>query len=118
MTKRRRGPLLAGPTGKLRARRRGHLAKGNTKVGPTIFTFSLPAALTCPGATPTCLAACYARRNRYKFGSVRSRLLANWAASREPYFAEQMIREFTERPARDVRIHIIGDIYELPYVRR
>jgi hypothetical protein len=92
--------------------------RGNTKVGDTIFTFSLPAALTCPGATPTCLSACYARRNRYRFGGVRARLLANWAASREPFFAETMIREITERQARVVRIHSSGDFYDLSYIRR
>jgi hypothetical protein len=118
MTHERNGRLLGRPTGKLRRRRQRHLMKGNTKVGDTIFTFSLPAALTCPGATSTCLTACYARRNRYKFGSVRARLLANWAASREPFFAEQMIQEITERQARVVRIHSSGDFYDLSYVRR
>jgi hypothetical protein len=120
MTLRGNGHLLGQPTGKLRRRRRRqpHLIRGNTKVGDTIFTFSLPAALTCPGATPTCLASCYARRNRYKFGSVRARLLANWAASREPFFAEQLIREITERQAQVVRIHSSGDFYGLTYIRR
>jgi hypothetical protein len=83
-----------------------------------IHTFSLPAALTCPGATPTCLAHCYARTHRYRAGAVRARLLANWAASKEPFFAETMIAEIRRRRVRVVRIHPSGDFYDLTYIRR
>jgi hypothetical protein len=112
------GNLLRPPAGKLRRRRERRLVQGNEKVGQHIFVFSLPAALTCPGATPTCLAHCYARRNRYRFGSVRASLLKNWAASKEPFFAEKLIAEIRERQARVVRIHSSGDFYDLSYIRR
>jgi hypothetical protein len=118
MTHREEDRLLGRPTGKLRRRRRKHLMKGNTKVGSLIFTFSLPAALTCPGATPVCLDQCYARKYRYKFSSVQARLLANWAATREPFFAEEMIAEVHDRQARVVRIHSSGDLYSVTYIRR
>jgi hypothetical protein len=112
------GHLLRPPAGKLRRRRERRLVQGNEKVGQHIFVFSLPAALTCPGATPTCLANCYARRNRYRFGGVRASLLKNWAASLDPFFAEKLIAEIRERQARVVRIHASGDFYDLTYIRR
>jgi hypothetical protein len=112
------GHFLRRPTGKLRRRRERRLVQGNTKVGPNIFVFSLPAALTCPGATPACLSGCYARRGRYRFGGVRASLLKNWAASKDPFFAEKLIAEIRERHAQVVRIHSSGDFYDLTYIRR
>jgi Gene product 88 len=117
MTHRADGHLLGPPTGKLRKRRRGHLVRGNSKVGSLIYTFSLPAVLSCPGASQTCLSSCYARRNRYRFGSVQARLLANWAASRDPFFAEKLIAEVRARQAQVVRLHPSGDLYSLSYIR-
>jgi Gene product 88 len=117
MTHRNRGHLLGPPTEKLRRRRRTNLMQGNSKVGPTIFTFSLPAALTCPGSSSVCLGKCYALRGHYHFDSVRARLLANWAASKEPFFAEQMIREIVERQVQVLRLHPSGDLYSPKYIR-
>ena len=37
------------------------LGNGNMKIG-AVPTFSLPARLTCPGASPWCLSHCYALR--------------------------------------------------------
>jgi hypothetical protein len=112
------GHLLRPPTGKLRRRSGRPLMQCGDSLGPDILAFSVPAALTCPGATPTCPANCYARRNRYRFGSVRASLLKAWAASLDPFFAEKLIAEIRERQARVVRIHSAGDFYDLSYIRR
>jgi hypothetical protein len=108
--------LLRKPTGKLRQRPRQHLTRGTEKTGPMIFTFNLPAVLTCPGMSAAC-ASCYARRNRWVFSNVQKALHRNWQASREPFFAERMVREIVRRQAQVVRIHSSGDFYDLPYIR-
>jgi hypothetical protein len=112
--------LLGKPTGKLGKRPRHqhhHLTRGNEKTGHTIFTFNLPAVLTCPGMSAAC-ASCYARRNRWIFSNVQKALHRNWQASRESFFAERMIREIQRRQAQVVRIHSSGDFYDLAYIRK
>jgi hypothetical protein len=110
--------LLGRPTTKLRRPRpERHLTRGNDKVGPDVFTFNLPAVLTCPGMSAAC-EACYARRGRWGFDTVQEALARNWEASREPFFAERMIREIRQRRARVVRVHCSGDFYDLAYVRK
>jgi len=46
------------------------LGNGNTKIG-AVPTFSLPARLTCPGASPWCLNHCYALRVERLWPSCR-----------------------------------------------
>jgi hypothetical protein len=109
--------LLGQPTGKLRRRHRRHLTRGNSKVGPGIFTFNLPAVLTCPGMSAAC-ESCYARRGYWPFANVQATLHRNLQASQDPFFAEHLIREIRQRQARVVRIHCSGDFYDLTYIRR
>jgi hypothetical protein len=109
--------LLGRPTGKLRRRPVRHLTKGNTKTGDTIFTFNLPAVLTCPGMSEGC-DSCYARRGRWGFATVQAALHRNWNASQDPGFGEWMTREVRRRKANVVRIHSSGDFYDVAYVRQ
>src|SRR5262249_36268934 len=61
--------------------------------------------------------SCYARRGRWGFPQVQAALRRNWEASRDPFFAERMIREVRSRRVRVVRIHASGDFYSVPYIR-
>jgi hypothetical protein len=92
------------------------LQQGNTKLGEGIYTFSLPAIATCPGASPTCRKECYALRGRFIFRRRAYRL--NLAASREEGFATRMVGEIRRRWAGCVRIHVAGDFYAAAYVRK
>src|SRR5579884_888587 len=60
------------------------LTIGNQKLGPTMPAFNLlagyPASVvggTCPGATAWCDEACYAKKGRQSFRSVRTRYAHN-----------------------------------------
>lgn len=94
---------------------RGLLTLGNGKVGEAVHLWSLPAALSCPGRTPACVSACYARRGRYRVRAVRDRLHANYDRSRDPDFAAAMTAEVRRRGCLVVRVHASGDFYSAAY---
>ena len=92
------------------------LARGNSKVGKDIFTFSLPAVATCPGRSRLCAKACYARKGYYRFHSTIRAFERHLKAARRPDFCKRMIWEITARKAKVVRIHAAGDFFSAKYV--
>ncbi len=93
------------------------LTEGNTHLGKAIWTFSLPARSTCPGATPACLLACYALRFRFFVGPAPALHKRNWERSLEPQtFARDMIREIRRQGVAILRVHVAGDFYSVPYI--
>lgn len=94
------------------------LRRGNTKLGRSIWHFSIPAVRTCPGATPTCLALCYAIRHHFHAVNVKKQLQINWRASRSRFFVAGMVLFIRTREIRLVRIHVAGDWYSTAYVRK
>lgn len=94
------------------------IQKGNTKLGKAIYTFSLPAHWTCPGETPACAEVCYAMDGFYNMQNVVDSLNANYTASQQGNFAEQMIAAIGRRSVETFRIHPSGDFYEAAYVRK
>lgn len=99
-------------------RQRQLLTLGNQKLGDFIGIWSLPAVTTCPGATASCRAVCYADAGRYKFSSVRRRLKWNWTQSRRDDFEERMLREVRERGVITLRLHGSGDFYDREYAQK
>ncbi|MBA4066204.1 MAG: hypothetical protein C0501_21315 [Isosphaera sp.] len=95
---------------------RGLLTLGNGKVGQSIHLFSLPALLSCPGRSPSCTEACYARKSRYLLPAVVERLRWNYDQTLDPAFAARMIREIRKKGCLAVRIHGAGDLYSADYV--
>jgi hypothetical protein len=59
---------------------------------------------------------CYSRQGRWLFAGVQAALQRNWAASREPLFAERIIGEVRRRHVHVVRIHAAGDFYATRYI--
>src|SRR5688500_5684232 len=110
--------LLRPGSGKLSVRPHLHLSRGLDKLGRRIVAWSVPAVLTCPGATETCVSVCYATRNRWNFANVKDRLVRNWEFARTPFFAETLIREIWDRRIGVVRIHSSGDFDTADYVRK
>jgi hypothetical protein len=102
-------------SGKLARRQPTLLTRGTEKTGEAIWAFNLPPVDTCPGMSAAC-GFCYARGGRWNFPQVQDRLLQNWAASREPCFAENMLLELGQVHARVVRIHASGDFYSPRYI--
>jgi hypothetical protein len=86
---------------------RNPLQLGNTKLGEGIYTFSLPAVATCPGASPACRRECYALKGR--FICLRRDYRRYLAESQAETFAARMSAEIRRRWAGCVRIHVSGN---------
>lgn len=93
------------------------LVRGNSKLGRQIFSFSLPAGVTCPGQTPSCAQACYAMRGFYLKPNVRRVYRRNLRLTRRPDFADRIVREIQSVRPAVVRIHASGDFHTPAYVR-
>lgn len=94
------------------------IAPGNTKLGLGFWSFSIPAVLTCVGATALCLAHCYARRGHFTGGSVGRAYARNYAATRKADFSKVMSSLIRNHYAAVVRVHVSGDFYSAAYVRK
>jgi hypothetical protein len=92
----------------------------NSKLGPWIHSWSLPAGKreTCPGETDLCRRACYAKKNSFAYPSVQTAYRRNKAMADKPWFADCMTAELKHRMVRIVRIHVSGDFYSVEYTRK
>lgn len=93
------------------------VVRGNTKLGRSIYTFSLPAIITCPGSTETCRDLCYACKTKSIFNSstVQTRYWKNYIFSQRSDFAEVMINTLKKLGINYFRWHVSGDIYSIKY---
>lgn len=94
------------------------LAKGNSKLGKTIWCFSIPAGASCPGKSEICSSRCYAQKGFFVMPSVQRAQENNWEITRRGDFVEQMLDELKKKKATVVRIHVAGDYYSAEYVRK
>ncbi len=97
---------------------RALLAQGNGKLGQSIHHFDLPSIATCPGRSRACEAVCYASRGRFRADLVRNRLRWCLQQSRREDFADCMVDEIRRKGVLVVRIHVSGDIYNVPYAEK
>jgi len=90
---------------------------GNTKLGPLISAWSIPAGIkwSCPGESKLCRDRCYAKRGFYNMNNVSESLRRNFAFSQTADFTDWMVLQLTARMARVVRIHVSGDFYSAEY---
>lgn len=100
------------------ARWRPNICKGNAKLGPDIWTWSLPAEATCPGATPACRDACYASQGTFLFRAVQELYDRNEQFSRTPFFVSWLLSRLATNNVRTLRIHASGDFYDAEYVSK
>jgi hypothetical protein len=81
--------------------------------------FSLPAGKTCPFATPTCAAGCYAKKGRFRFTPVTEAYAQNLSALRRaataPNMAKLLIDAMGGHTFKKFRIHVSGDFYSPTY---
>ena len=94
------------------------LVPGNSKLGLAIWTFSLPAVTTCPGASRLCQTLCYARKGRFVFADVQRAYQRNLELSRRPDFAAKAIRRIRNQGILWLRLHTSGDFYDPTYTAR
>lgn len=90
---------------------------GNTKLGE-VPCFSILAGATCPGKTAKCVAHCYAMKRFFKMPNVLAAHSRHWEATKQSDFADKMIDEIRQLNLVLLRIHVAGDFYDAPYVRK
>jgi hypothetical protein len=92
------------------------LNKTSAKAGFRVIGFGLPAVDTCPGAA-ACKSVCFATQGTYRFKGVRAVRAANWEASQNDTFVQDMIAAIRRRRSRNtVRVHDSGDFYSQEYL--
>jgi len=90
---------------------------GNTKLGPRIHSWSLPAdEKICVGASQLCSGLCYAKKGFFNMPSVEKAYAKNYAFSQTDGFAEWMIHSIAAKMASLARVHPSGEFYDVPYV--
>ncbi len=92
------------------------LQLGNSKLGPKVYTWSLPVIKTCPGASEACLAMCYAQTGFLAYPSVKLSYTRNLAASRRQDFVDRMSFHIREQLVENLRLHVSGDFYSNAYI--
>ena len=91
------------------------LSKGNTKLG-TIWSWNIPAKLTCPGKSAVCEAICYASRRRYKNANVVESHRRNEQLRHGPTWVDDLVAEIAKSRVKVLRIHAAGDFDTVDYV--
>jgi hypothetical protein len=94
------------------------LHRGNGKLGEAIHTWTIPPVDTCPGATPICLAHCYARGGRFRTHHMGDLMQANLDASLQSDFENRMVKEVKRRGVHVLRVHVSGDFYDPAYAMK
>lgn len=97
---------------------RSLLTHGLGKLGEGIHAWNLPPVSTCPGSTPTCRRACYARKNRFTYPAVKERLRWNLVQAKRDDFVERMTKELTRKGVLVCRIHSSGDFMNRAYAEK
>jgi hypothetical protein len=90
----------------------------NRKLGQSIWSFSIPAIKTCPGATAFCKLACYVLKGRTATKGVQKAYEAARLFSTTPAFVGAVIAFVRLVGPPIVRIHVSGDFYSAEYVRK
>lgn len=87
------------------------------KLGAWIFAWSIPALLTCPGASILCKLICYALTGRYRMSNVKNAHKRNLLIAKSPKFASLMNHWLRSRHVIVLRIHASGDFFGKRYIK-
>lgn len=93
------------------------LLPGNDKTGKSIWQWSLPAVITCPGMT-NCFDACYAQSGHFVGPTVQNRFAENDAARMQDDWADRVIGQIITNRIQTVRVHVSGDFDLVPYIQQ
>ena len=93
------------------------LGRGNTKLG-SIWNFSLPAMITCPGSTEACEGPCYACGGFYNMPNVMNRLDINDAMRDLANFTSRVTAQIRVCGVQYCRVHVAGDFDQVKYSRK
>lgn len=96
------------------------LQRGNTKLGRSIYQFSLPPIITCKPST-WCRDNCYACKGLYKMYEKRINEYFNrcYEISKKDSFVLKICDEIqSHKNLKYIRIHIAGDFYSPEYIEK
>ena len=96
----------------------GTITPGNSKLGPAIFSWSIPAISTCPGASNLCRSACYAAKGFFRMPSVERTHQQNKEFSTTNRFVPWFKHELIRKGVTICRLHCAGDCYDEIYTRK
>ena len=91
-----------------------YISPPNAKTGS--YSFDLPADITCPGATATCISKCYALKLAKAYPSAGRKYERNKRFSQMPQFADYMIKHIPY--SCTFRIHVSGDFTSNAYIKK
>lgn len=94
------------------------LSRGNTKLGPRIWTWSLPVLSTCPGKSAICKEVCYAARGQLMMLNRRGHYVQHFEKSKRRDFVSWMTHQIRDSCIDVMRVHVSGDFYSAAYVRK
>ena len=97
-------------------KRLGFLHNRNTKLGPGIFSFDLPAVVSCPNSD-SCFKTCYANKKTFLYKSVRNSNEYNFAIALNDlkYLEIELKKEIKNKNITAIRIHSSGDFFSKEY---
>src|SRR5258708_3809979 len=94
------------------------IVRGNSKLGKTIWSFSIPASETCPGKTSLCDSNCYAQAGYYRFNNMKKGLKEKYEATLKSDFVEKISTSIKQKKVKYFRIHVAGDFYSAEYTSK
>lgn len=100
------------------AKSRSLLSRGNSKLGESIFGWTLEAIQTCPGRTPLCSHWCFASHGRFATRQMKRRNRWRLQQAKAPGFVDAMCAELHHRGVMVLRVHIGGDFMSASYVQK
>lgn len=93
------------------------ITRGNVKLGPRVWKFSLPVISSCPGATDWCKKFCYAQDGWYRRSLLKRIRTENFEASSDAAaFIADMREDLAKAKPTSFRIHDSGDFFSIEYV--
>ena len=90
---------------------------GNSKVGPNVLCFNIPAIETCM-PSEWCRKHCYAKTGWFQLPNVKESIQRRYALSRTPEFFPVVSKALKHSDKTYVRIHVSGDFYSQRYVHQ
>jgi hypothetical protein len=94
------------------------LIKGNSKLGPDIWQWSITSVSTCPGRTKLCESLCYTHKGFFRYKSTAQSLDSREAERHKPDFVSRVNAEIEKHDIRTLRIHVSGDFDSVGYIKK
>ena len=98
--------------------RSGFLKNGNKKLGNKIYSFDLPAVVSCPNSID-CYKTCYAVKGTFLYGGKGAKTSNTYnfaiALNDIKYLQKELIKEIIKKKIKTIRIHSSGDFFSKEY---